>query len=486
MNVTTPPQGSLYDRAKQLLNQHPDMGKARLANLLGVKTPTSRLLRERWRGETNGHSQHPDYLRVKQLKDQNPEWGPHKTSQQTGLTVDIAKVHLSRWQGAQAYQTGGGSPSPTPILRDNELEDTVRDGSRDLSYRGTRIQTLEELLRFAKVDQNVWMVERTVLNKYEQACKTPDGNVITTTLFQIKAWLKLKAEENTLREVAGELLQAFSDRAPRLPPIVRSHRGEGMLEIALFDLHYGKLAWGEECGYDYNLELAAKLFWNALEDLLERGSTLKPEKIVFPIGQDFLHTDVLGRTTTAGTPQDSCVTWKQAFVQGWQLLQRGIERLRLVAPVHVPVVNGNHDVMATFHVGEVLKNYNRTASDVIVDNAPAQRKYIAHHKCLLGLTHGNEEKHSQLGILMATERPQEWANSVPQAREYHIGHYHHKRSLRLLPAQDVGGVLVRVIPSLSAQDSWHASKGFVSQRAAEAFHWSPDQGVVATFTHSPN
>jgi hypothetical protein len=40
----------LYVRARQILQAQPEIGKARLAALLGVKTPTSRRLRERWRG----------------------------------------------------------------------------------------------------------------------------------------------------------------------------------------------------------------------------------------------------------------------------------------------------------------------------------------------------------------------------------------------------------------------------------------------------
>ena len=63
-----PQPDPLYAQARQILQAQPEIGKARLAALLGVKTPTSRRLRERWRGETQGHSTHPDYVRVQQLK----------------------------------------------------------------------------------------------------------------------------------------------------------------------------------------------------------------------------------------------------------------------------------------------------------------------------------------------------------------------------------------------------------------------------------
>ena len=180
----------LYVQARQILQAQPEIGKARLAALLGVKTPTSRRLRERWRGETQGHSTHPDYVRVQQLKQIHPEWGAVKVAQALGLTLDHAKVHLARWIGAQNY-AGANLPqaiAPTaataeiPPTRDNELQDNVHDGERDLSYRGTRIQTLADLLVYAQVDTRIWEVERHVINKYEVAAKTLEG-MTTTMLF---------------------------------------------------------------------------------------------------------------------------------------------------------------------------------------------------------------------------------------------------------------------------------------------------------------
>jgi hypothetical protein len=141
--------------------------------------------------------------------------------------------------------------------------------------------------------------------------------------------------------------------------------------------------------------------------------------------------------------------------------------------------------MSAFHLGEVLHAHFSRTDGVTVDNSPTQRKYVAYQKCLLGLTHGSEEKFSSLPMLLATERKEDWARSVPAGREFHIGHFHHKRSLQFLPAADVSGVLIRIIPSLTPLDSWHASKGYGSKLAAEAYFWDPECGVTATLTHSP-
>jgi hypothetical protein len=89
---------------------------------------------------------------VRQLKQTHPDWGAVKVAQALGLTLDHAKVHLARWIGAQNY--AGAIPAPAvaattetlelPPTHDNELQDNMHDGERDLSYRGTRIQTLPD------------------------------------------------------------------------------------------------------------------------------------------------------------------------------------------------------------------------------------------------------------------------------------------------------------------------------------------------------
>jgi hypothetical protein len=489
------PPGDLYLRAREILRAEPGMGKKRLAMRLGVKTPTSRRFMERFRGETQGHSSDPMYQRVRQLKEAQPDWGAVRIATELSITKDHAKLHLARWLGVQSLVDAQGTAAPEPgtppsaeaLPAGITLQDSVSQNMRDLCYRGARIQTLAELLVYAQVDTSVWEVERSVAYKWEVGARNPaTGETLTAPLFQLKAWLRRKVVEQRLAELKDVLLAEFKKAAPvRIAPVSLARGGDGMLEISLMDLHYGKLCWGPECGRDYDPDIAERMFCDALEDLLAKGVSLKPARILFPCGNDFLHTDILGRTTTAGTPQDSGIGWKRAFTQGWRLLAKAIERLRLIAPVDVPIVSGNHEEMGMMHLGEVLGAYFHSTAGVTVDNRPTPRKYVTHGKCLLGLTHGDKEPLNSLGLLLACERPTDWANSRPAGREWHIGHLHSKRSLRQMPCADVGGVLVRVIPSLCPPDAWHASKGYGSKLAAEAYYWDPEYGVTATFTHSP-
>lgn len=484
---------TLYQRAREILRGDPAMGKKRLAERLGSTTPTSRRLLWRFRGEVEGHLADPIYQSVRNLKETNPDWGAGKIARQLHLTVDRALLYLARWTGAQSFPSKPADPAGEPKMAipsgpeaGGTVQDNVSGTARNVCYRGPQVKTLEDLLVYCQVNTSEWEVERWLTNKWEVGCRNPaTGEILTAPLFQLKAWFKRKVIETTVRDVAKEMLEEFKKAAPVRPQPPRLARREGMLEIAVMDLHYGKLCWGPECGKDYNAEVAERMFWDAVEDLLAKAAGFRPEKILFPCGNDFYHTDILGRTTTAGTYVDSALGWKQAFVQGWQLLAKAIERLQTIAPVDVVVVSGNHDVQSAFHLGEVLQAWFHRTEGVTVDNSPTPRKYVAYHKCLLGLTHGSEEKHASLAMLLANERPHDWAKSSPSAREYHVGHLHHKRSLKIIPTVDTAGVLVRVIPSLTPPDSWHTSKGYGSKLAAEAYFWDPECGVTATLTHSP-
>jgi len=52
-------------------------------------------------------------------------------------------------------------------------------------------QTIEALLRVCEIDEDVWMVDRYVVNVREQISKTKNG-IVTIPLYQIKAWLAKK------------------------------------------------------------------------------------------------------------------------------------------------------------------------------------------------------------------------------------------------------------------------------------------------------
>jgi len=501
MTTTTNPQiDPLYDRARQILAANLGMGKGKLATLLGVRTPTSRRLLERWRGETMSHGTHPDCVRVRRLKDLHPEWGAARIAQNLGLSIDHAKLHLARWQGAQSFGAAGpvrGLVNPAmsavamPVddgAADDQFEDTTSGDLRDLAYRGTGKQSVEELLASARVDPSLWQVSRQSLSMAERPAKElVDSEVEPRKIrtYSIRVTLRRRTAELNFQGILDSMLQQFRSAAPVLPPIMHSLKSRGLLEISMPDGHLGKIARGEETGgRDYDADIAERMFRTALQDLLGKASIMQPEKVLFIAGNDFLNTDNLGRTTTAGTPQDEMLRWPESFARGKHLLVWAIDLLREVAPTTVLMVPGNHDQQRLHYLGHVLEAWYHHTADVTVDASPRLRKYVHYHANLLGYCHGHEpQRHQALPVLMAIEQPEAWSKT--RHRAWGLGRLHAKQSLVYVPHRDLSSVAVRILPSLCPADAWSAGMGYVGKLSAEAHFWDPEDGCVASFYHSP-
>jgi len=165
-----------------------------------------------------------------------------------------------------------------------------------------------------------------------------------------------------------------------------------------------------------------------------------------------------------------------------QLYVKCVEMLRQIAPVDCVHSMSNHDYQSGFHLAHALKSWFRKADDVSVDASVNHRKYYSYGKNLIGLEHGDGAKMDNLPLLMAQEKPQEWANT--KFRYWYLHHLHHKVKHKWRDAKDFIGVTVEYLRSPSAADSWHNRKGFTgSPKAVEGFIHEYDNGQVARLTH---
>lgn len=290
------------------------------------------------------------------------------------------------------------------------------------------------------------------------------------------------AMQREIEDLKREFAAGIVPSRVRAPKVARS--ADCMLEIDIFDLHLGKLAWAKETGYEhYDIKIAKLLFEEALETLIARTAGHKFSEVILPIGNDFFHTDNLTGETTMGTRQDMDGRFHKTAHIGRQLMVSAIERLRAVAPVRGIVAPGNHDQLSAWHLGDSLECWFHSASDVSIDNLPTLRKYHEFGNTMLMFTHGNRGKQIDYPLLMATEQPQMWGRT--KYREAHLGHLHKTKMRDSFKVDENHGVRVRTISSLCATDAWHAEHQFVGNlRQAEAFVWHRDEGQIAHATYT--
>jgi molybdopterin converting factor small subunit len=359
-----------------------------------------------------------------------------------------------------------------------------------------KVTSLDDLIRVCKIDTKIWNIDKHEISAYQSHTKLRrfanikeehtriDDEHKVVPLFRVKAYLSRKVKEIQLRSLKDDIIEEMKQYSPKYPKIEYKfdEKSKGyLLEVALMDLHYGLMVWGQESGYDYDIKIASQLFISAINKILVQSKGYNIREILFTVGNDFFNVDTIGNTTTAGTPQDEDTRWKKTFKKGRELLIEGINLLSQVAPVNVLVIPGNHDSQRSFFVGDALECWFNNSKQVNVNNSPKVRKYYKFGKCMILLAHGRDEKMADYPLLMASEEPIMWAET--KFKEVHLGEIHHKKEISFLSTEEYKGVTVRYMRSLSAPSNWAYTKGFVSSlRAGEAFIWDEENGLIAQFT----
>lgn len=367
-----------------------------------------------------------------------------------------------------------GLERPEPPMPASEVDTRV-------SPLGPKPLSEAEMIALFHVDTTRWEPTKLTHNLWQQGSKGPDGELLHQNLHQTTLHLKRIAGTAALDDLAAALLADLRQPAPSAPVVLKV-KGDYLLELDPVDLHYGKLGWPEETESDaFDLTIASTDFREAIDDLLGKTAGFKCSEAVIPMLNDLLHTDNLRSETTSGTRVDSDSRYHKMFRRAVADMRWAIDRAKSRAPVvHIKGVPGNHDLLGGWSLMEVIRAVYENDRRVVIDNAPTRRKYHRWGRTLLGYTHGSEEKHSDLPLIMAQERPSDWAATL--FRHFRLGHLHRKRQWRFTVGETFMGVEVRVLRSLSGTDAWHYAKGYVKERrAVEAFVHHNYDGEVGAF-----
>lgn len=403
-----------------------------------------------------------------------------------GIPKDTLRAAVRRARARGLLDTAAdASAAPTPAGGGVTWTGAADGRATVESAKGGRVKTLDGLLSACEVDLTRWEVERFVVNKWETVMRGADGSPLTSDLFQVKAWLRPIPGVGAAQALIAGLIADLADRAP-LPspvsyPVIPDNSDRHMLELDPFDLHVGMLSWSAETGADYDSSIAVDLATRAFERLIQLSAGFQFERVLIPLGHDFVHSDRQidgkGGVTTRGTQQDVDTRRGKMVKTAIDLAIRLIEMARQVAPVDVVICPGNHDQETMPMLGEVLVAWFRNDPDVTIVNDPAPRQYVRYGASLIGLTHGHDGKAADLPLIMATERPDFGEATF---KLWRCGHLHRRGET----ISEHSGVRVCVAPSLAARDHWHALQGYGHMRAMEAHVWHREYGPVGQFTAS--
>jgi hypothetical protein len=256
--------------------------------------------------------------------------------------------------------------------------------------------------------------------------------------------------------------------------------------LVVADVHMGKFCWKRGTGHDdYDIAIASARLADASGQLLDVCQTHKPARILVAYIGDLFHADTPGLTTTGGTPLAGSTDGRlqKMIGEGCDALLAITERAAGIAPTDALVVNGNHDETLSWAYQRIMQERFRNDRRVTVSGAFTGRQYMRCGRNLLGFAHGHKAK-KKLPQLMALEQAAAWSECP--YREWHTGHLHHQAAEWSRPIETIDGVLVRIAPSLSPPDDYHAVNGWVGQREAmEAFIYDARGGLTAMHVAGP-
>lgn len=362
-----------------------------------------------------------------------------------------------------------------------------KENTATIETTSAKIKTAEDACKYADVDMSAWEVERQIINFWDVTMKVdgPGGSQkpITKTNYQVKVWLR-RITKKRVEEAMERLVKRIGDF--KYKKFIPTHFGSksGFLgEMALVDAHLGKLAWGIETQQrDYDLPIAVDDYQYACDQNLAWISPFNPEKLVYVLGQDLMHTENLeGITPNGRNILDVDTRFDKLMDAAIDVTIRNIYKCRSVAPVEVILVPGNHDMHASKWLARCLHQHFLKDKHVSVDYGPNLRKARLWGKTLVGWAHDiPPAKAAAYANEMAQVFRKEWA--VAEYREWHHGHKHKKAEVKTSPVTTHGGVLMRQLTALSPIDFWHYENMFTDAvPGGESFVWHKEMGVVANF-----
>ena len=262
------------------------------------------------------------------------------------------------------------------------------------------------------------------------------------------------------------------DRKYSLPVIKTSNeylKGNKCLLIDIADLHLNLQATMFSTGNEYNCEIAEKLFFYVISDILSRVEKYQFNKIIFCIGGDMLNGDNLSGSTTKGTPQDSDLLYFDAIEKLYAMTIKAVEILKQKARIDVIYISGNHDELSGYKLAKFIDAWFKNHENVTVDYSPLPRKYVKFGRTLFAFAHDGNIK--TLPRLIADEARKYWSDI--DTTEVFLQHLHTEQVLT-----EEYNMRIQRLPTISAKSDWSVNKGFGSKRQCRTFIFDIEDGLT--------
>jgi hypothetical protein len=285
----------------------------------------------------------------------------------------------------------------------------------------------------------------------------PDGSVV-------QQWIKTSAKNDGRRDWL-DAIRSVSSELPRFEPVPPAEVDDGdtLAVYPVGDPHIGLLAWHEDAGENFDMDIAERNLVAAFDHLVALAPASHEALMVY-IG-DTAHADGQANTTTKGTRVDVDGRTTKMASRIVRTIRRNVSTV-LGKHQHARIImeRGNHDELISAMLALALSLLYENEPRVSVDLSPEMHHWYRFGANLIGTHHGDKTKPMDLLGVMAVDRAADWSDT--KHRRFYCGHFHH------LITKEVPGVVIDYLPTLAGSDAWHRSMGYRSARAMymDVFH----------------
>jgi len=424
-------------------------------------------------------------------------WGRYR------IADDASKRYgfeVSRRQARRAINQVKEQAEPTPDVGDvvdvHTPEPDVDYENQEGSAVFERPKTVDEAIEHLGINEEDWKIVRPKVGTYEGQAKVDvvvghddEGEPIieqkhrAKTLYKFEFALERRHPAET-QSFADKLLEQVSEKAPVYHSKGRANPQSGNMQRVLIpDLHLGKDGFQS----DWGIEKATERALTVVDELAEQGRAHSVEQICLPLGHDLLHIDRehisrngTRHTTSSGTPVERTHPWIKLFLAGCELGEKIVSRLLGVAPVHIPIIPGNHAESSEVAIGRVLMATFEDSKDVTFDLDKKRERYFEWGVNSFMDTHGDTAPWSDLAMSFAQLNGSLWGRT--EWREVNTGHKHVTKTKPVGLSTNEGGAMLRISPSLSPQDAWHNKYHYHGTPGAESYIYNRERpGPFASY-----
>lgn len=299
-----------------------------------------------------------------------------------------------------------------------------------------------------------------------------DGNVIQT-------WVTEEPNGRTKLEVWEAFASGLREQiTPVDPTPAPAALNADLLTVyTMTDCHMGMLAWEDETGDNWDLDIAQRTLERCFAAMVER-SPRSGTAVVAQLG-DFLHYDSL----EAVTPRSKHIL--DADSRFAKLVQRAVVVLRKLVTlalarhdkVYVLMAEGNHDMASSVWLrtlfGALYENEPRV--EMIHSEAPYYALEFGAN--MLTWHHGHLKSRDSIHEFIAARYAEIWGRT--KYRVCHMGDKHHRN------VTERAGITVEQHETLAAADAYAARGGWMSHRRATAITYHRQYGESSRVTVTP-